>query len=139
MQWNYFPFMKIFIMQFLTLEHCRLITFKLISTFFRPPVSKALDKILCFILGGEFWHKNFFAFFEVLSQLILEHQLSRQDKQSLIWLQFRISQFSPQEKAYVSSTNEELVVFFFFFFFFFYCSDDTILHLNFLVAREMYS
>ena len=41
-------------------------TFKLISTFFRSPVSKVLDKVLCFILGREFRHNFFFVFFEVL-------------------------------------------------------------------------
>ena len=36
---------------FLTQEHFKLITFKLISIFFRRPVSKVLDKVLYFILG----------------------------------------------------------------------------------------
>ena len=47
--------------------------YQLISIFFRTPVSKVLDKVLCFILGRKFRHKNFFVFFEVLRQLLLEH------------------------------------------------------------------
>ena len=43
---------------FLSQGHYKLITFRLISTSFRPPVSKVLDKVLCFILGREFCHKN---------------------------------------------------------------------------------
>ena len=38
-------------------------TFKLISTLFRVPVSKVLDQVLCFILGREFCHKNVFCIF----------------------------------------------------------------------------
>ena len=72
---------------FLTQEQFKLTTFKLIiSTFFRPPVSKVMDKVLCFILGCEIFFFFFFVFFEVLRQLLLEHQLSRQGKQSLILL-----------------------------------------------------
>ena len=37
-------------------------TFKLISTFFRTPVSKVLDKVLCFILGRDFCHEFFLYF-----------------------------------------------------------------------------
>ena len=70
MQWDYFPFMKIFIIQFSTQEHCKLIILKLILTFFRPPISKVLDKVLCFILGREFCHKNFFYFFKKSSSTI---------------------------------------------------------------------
>ena len=36
---------------FLTQKHFKLLTFKLISIFFRRPVSKVLDQVLYFILG----------------------------------------------------------------------------------------
>ena len=48
---------------FLTQEHCKLIVFKLISTFFRRLVSKVLDRILCFNLGSEFYQNKFFVYF----------------------------------------------------------------------------
>ena len=63
-------FMKIFIIQFSTQEHCKLKIFKLILTFFRLLISKVLDKVLCFIIGREFCRKNFFYFFKKSSPTI---------------------------------------------------------------------
>ena len=67
-----FHLLKFSSYNFLTQEQFKLTTFKLIiSTFFRLPVSKVMDKVLCFILGCEIFF--FFVFFEVLQQLLLEH------------------------------------------------------------------
>ena len=55
--------MKIFIKQFFNPRALQTYNFLIISTFFRPSVSKVLDEILCFILGREFCHKNFFRIF----------------------------------------------------------------------------
>ena len=45
---------------FLTQEHCKLLTFKLISIFIRAPVSKVLDKVLFLEVGFAFF---FFLYF----------------------------------------------------------------------------
>ena len=43
---------------FLTQEHCKLITFKLALTFLRPPVSTVLYKVLCVFLTCNYLFKN---------------------------------------------------------------------------------
>ena len=52
---------------FLTQEHCKLITLKLISTFFRRTLKKVLKYYKCFTI------RILFVFFEVFRQLFLEH------------------------------------------------------------------